>query len=90
VMFVRDLQIGYSHLKQIVPLQEWIQKMFIIEHFESDISNVLSHSIDNGVAGFLQYSDSSQFSLSTNSQKVSFAELVCDWIFQNGFIVINI
>jgi hypothetical protein len=82
VMFVRDLQIGYSHLKQIVPLQEWIQKMFIIEQNPQSVPRASVKSFDKGIVGFLRLMDASQSSLALGeltmpmAQRMTFPDMV--------------
>jgi hypothetical protein len=83
VMSVRNLQIGYSHLKQIKHLQEWIKKAFTTEPKPPKTPRNSVHSFDKGVVGFLQLMDSSQSNLHSSesltmpmAQRMTFADMV--------------
>jgi hypothetical protein len=83
VMSVRNLQIGFPHLKQIKLLQEWIKRTFFIEFLPNQSRQSRSSSYEKGVVGFLQFVDKTQSNLHLSesltmpmAQRMTFADMV--------------
>jgi hypothetical protein len=79
VMSVRNLQMGYSNLKQIKPLQQWIIQKFATK--PKHPTNELTSSSEKKGIGFLPFIEpqldfSLGFSATTNTQNLAFEDMV--------------